>query len=71
VRTLVAGGVRARVLRAADATIATRAFLGALNWTAHWFRPDGPQPPQQVAELVADYAVAGLTNRQSNLKSEI
>ena len=65
VRALVAGGVRAGTLRATDATIATRAFLGALNWTAHWFRPEGPQSPQQVAELVADYAVAGL------LKSDV
>lgn len=73
VRALVAGGVRARTLRATDATIATRAFLGALNWTAHWFRPEGPQSPQQVAQLVADYAVAGLTNLTSaiNLNSEI
>src|SRR5215212_5560030 len=73
VRALVAAGVRGRTLRATDATIATRAFLGALNWTAHWFRPEGPQSPQQVAELVADYAVAGLTNLncEINLKSEI
>src|SRR5205823_1546857 len=56
VRTLVAG----RPGRAIDATVATRAFLGALNWTAHWFRPDGPQSPSHVARLVADYAVAGL-----------
>ena len=72
VRALVAAGVRAGTLHATDATTATRAFLGALNWTAHWFRPEGPQPPQQVAELVADYAVAGLTNLKSairNLKS--
>ncbi|HMJ82684.1 MAG TPA: TetR/AcrR family transcriptional regulator [Vicinamibacterales bacterium] len=57
-------GVRALVAaesgRGAEAAVATRAFLGALNWTAHWFRPDGAQPPQRVAELVADYAVAGL-----------
>src|SRR6266446_10463534 len=33
VRALVAGGVRAGMLRTTDATIATRAFLGALNWT--------------------------------------
>ena len=64
VRALVANGVRAGTLHATDATIATRAFLGALNWTAHWFRPEGPQSPQQVAALVADYAVAGLTNSQ-------
>jgi AcrR family transcriptional regulator len=62
VRALVTAGVRAGSLHAADATIATRAFLGALNWTAHWFRPEGPQSTSQVAERVADYAVAGLAN---------
>src|SRR6202030_1513968 len=61
VRALVANGVRRGALRAADSTVATRAFLGALNWTAHWFRPEGPHDPQHVARLVADYAVAGLT----------
>ena len=71
VRALVAGGVRARVLHATDATIATRAFLGALNWTAHWFRPEGPQSPLHVAEQVAAYAVAGLANPQSNPQSAI
>jgi AcrR family transcriptional regulator len=60
VRALVADGIRRRQLRAADATIATRAFLGALNWTAQWFRPDGALTPQQIADAVADYAVAGL-----------
>src|SRR5213594_4204207 len=63
VRALVADGVRRGRLRAIDATIATRAFLGALNWTAHWFRPEGPQSPQRVAELVADYAIGGLLLR--------
>jgi AcrR family transcriptional regulator len=66
VRALVADGIRRGALRAADATVTTRAFLGALNWTAHWFRPDGAQSPQRVAELVADYAVAGLTARSSS-----
>ena len=65
VRALVAGGVRARHLYATDPTIATRAFLGALNWTAHWFRPEGPKSPRRIAGLVADYAVAGLANPQS------
>lgn len=67
VRALVVNGVRAGTLHATDAAIATRAFLGALNWTAHWFRPEGSKPPQQVAEIVADYAVAGLTSSQSTI----
>src|SRR3954468_5852521 len=62
IRALVADGIRRRALRTTDATVATRAFLGALNWTAHWFRPEGAQPSRQVAGLVADYAVAGLVN---------
>jgi AcrR family transcriptional regulator len=62
VRALVADGIRRRALRPTDATIATRAFLGALTWTAHWFRPEGAQSPQQVAELVAEYAIAGLAH---------
>ena len=62
VRALIAAGVRRGELHATDAVVATRAFLGALNWTAHWYRPDGSDAPEQVARLVADYAVAGLTN---------
>jgi AcrR family transcriptional regulator len=60
VRTLVASGIRTGALRARDATIATRAFLGALNWTAQWFRPQGAQSAEAVAALVADFAVGGL-----------
>jgi AcrR family transcriptional regulator len=70
VRALVAGGIRRGLLRATDATVATRAFLGALNWTAHWFRPEGPQSPHQVADLVAEYAVAGLLNQPSALNRQ-
>ena len=65
VRALVTSGVRSGTLHSSDATITTRSFLGALNWTAHWFRPEGSQSPQQIAGLVADYAVAGLTNLKS------
>ena len=63
VRALVAGGVRRGQLLRLDATIATRAFLGALNWTAQWFRPGGLDPPERVADEVAAYAVAGLEKR--------
>ena len=60
VRALIAAGMRAGALRPTDATIATRAFLGTLNWTAYWFRPDGPHSAQHVADVVAQCAVAGL-----------
>src|SRR5262245_11756359 len=70
VRALVAGGIRQGAVRTTDSTIATRAFLGALNWTPSWFRPDGPHSAAHVADIVADCAVAGIiqspvTSRQS------
>jgi len=59
IRSLVAKGIRQGQLKTPDAALATRAFLGALNWTVHWFRPDGEDTPQQVADVVSAYAVAG------------
>jgi AcrR family transcriptional regulator len=60
IRALVADGVGSGALRRTDPVVATRAFLGALNWTAHWFRPDGPDEATHVAAVVADFAIAGL-----------
>lgn len=70
VRRLVASGIRRGALARTDATIVTRAFLGALNWTAQWFRPDGPAGSEPIATLVADYAVAGLLNTRGNARVE-
>ncbi len=68
VRALVTSGMRHGELRRGDATIVTRAFLGALNWTAHWFRPEGPQSAAEIAGVVADYAVHGLTGAGTRSK---
>jgi AcrR family transcriptional regulator len=66
VRAMIAAGIRRGELREIDPTVATRALLGALNWTAQWFRPEGPQSADRVATLVADYAVGGLTHARLN-----
>ncbi len=60
VRQLVADGVKCGELRECDPAIGTRAFLGTLNWTAHWFRPDGPHSIDVITRELADCAVAGL-----------
>jgi TetR/AcrR family transcriptional regulator, cholesterol catabolism regulator len=55
--------VRAIVARLAprgDAALVTRAMLGAVNWTARWYRPDGPQTPDEIADTLSDYLVKGL-----------
>lgn len=60
VRRIVADGVRSGAFVPCDPKLVTRAILGALNWTARWYRPDGEQPPAAVASAFADYLVRGL-----------
>ena len=60
VRAIVAAGVKSREFARCDASLVTRAMLGAVNWTARWYRPDGPQKPDQIADALSEYLVKGL-----------
>ena len=60
VREIVEQGVRSRAFVPCDPKLVTRALLGALNWTARWYRPGGEQPPGAVADAFSDYLVRGL-----------
>jgi AcrR family transcriptional regulator len=60
VRRIVAAGMRRGAFVRSDPALVTRALLGALNWTARWYRPDGKLPPATVAQQFADYLVRGL-----------
>ena len=60
VREIVERGVRTGAFVPCDPRLVTRALLGALNWTARWYRPGGEQPPATVADAFAAYLVRGL-----------
>lgn len=60
VRAIVAAGVKSREFARCDAALVTRAMLGAVNWTARWYRPDGAQGPDEIADTLSDYLVKGL-----------
>jgi AcrR family transcriptional regulator len=60
IRALVAEGVERGEFAPCDPALVTRAILGAMNWTARWYRPDGPQPVGEVAAALADYLARGL-----------
>ena len=53
-------GIVAEAVPRGDAALITRAMLGAANWTARWYRPDGAQGPEEIAETLSDYLVKGL-----------
>jgi AcrR family transcriptional regulator len=43
-----------------DPKIAVLGILGALNWTAEWYSPDGPVPSEAVGDRLADTVLWGL-----------
>lgn len=60
IRALVAKGVKRGEFAACDAALVTRAMLGAVNWAARWYRPEGAQTVAQIARSLSDYLVRGL-----------
>jgi len=60
VRGIVAAGVKGREFARCDAALVTRAMLGAVNWTARWYRPDGAQGADEIADALSEYLVKGL-----------
>src|SRR5471032_1401328 len=66
VRALIVKGVKRREFVACDAALVARAILGALNWTARWYRPDGLQSVAAIAEGLADYLVRGIADVPKN-----
>jgi hypothetical protein len=59
-RAVVEQGVRRGAFAARDPGLVTRAMLGAVNWTVRWYRTDGPQAPDAVADALSEYLVRGL-----------
>lgn len=61
VRRIVEDGMQRGEFARGDAALVTRAMLGAVNWTARWYRPDGKQSVDEIADGLAAYLVKGLT----------
>lgn len=60
VRQLIANGIRSGEFVPRDPALATRALLGALNWSVRWFNPDGTLTAAEIADGFADYLIRGL-----------
>ena len=60
-RALVAEGMERGEFAATDSALVTRAILGAVNWTARWYRPEGPRSVAEIADSLSDYLVGGLS----------
>jgi AcrR family transcriptional regulator len=61
IRRIIERGIRDRSFRRVDAKVATFAILGALNWVARWYRPEGALDAAAIGSQFADQLVTGLT----------
>ncbi|HEV8241153.1 MAG TPA: TetR/AcrR family transcriptional regulator [Thermoanaerobaculia bacterium] len=59
-REVVRQGASEGLFRRVDPKLAALTMLGALNWTAQWYRPGGGRTARQLGEEMADLLVRGL-----------
>lgn len=59
-RDIVRQGMKAGEFRTVDPKLAVFAILGAINWVARWYSPDGSVHPQDLGRHYADHLLRGL-----------
>jgi TetR/AcrR family transcriptional regulator, cholesterol catabolism regulator len=64
VRQVLEEGMREGIFERGDPKLLAFALFGAVNWIPRWFNPDGAASSQTIADLFADFFIAGLRNRQ-------
>ena len=56
-------GMSAGVFVRRDPKLLTFAIMSAMNWVPLWYKPSGGASPEDIAQMFADYLVAGLLAR--------
>ncbi|MGW8282656.1 MAG: TetR/AcrR family transcriptional regulator, partial [Gemmatimonadota bacterium] len=59
-RRMIDLGIEQGEFRTVDSKLATFAILGAINWIARWYRPEGAIKAEALGEQFADYLLEGL-----------
>ena len=60
VRKIVEEGMSVGTFSAGDPKLLAFALFGAVNWIPRWYNPEGPASSQTIADLFADFFIAGL-----------
>ncbi len=62
-RKIITDGVAAGDFRPVNAKTAVFAILGAINWIARWYRPEGALHAEELGAEFAEHLLGGLTCR--------
>jgi AcrR family transcriptional regulator len=60
-RRIIDRGIKEGEFRRVDSKIAVFAVLGAINWIARWYSPEGSVHAPELGEQFAEHLVGGLT----------
>ncbi|WP_163025786.1 TetR/AcrR family transcriptional regulator [Chachezhania antarctica] len=60
-RGLIDEGIADGSIRAQDPQLAAFLVSGAINWIAHWYRPDGPKSRDEIAEGTVETLTRALS----------
>lgn len=59
-RELIRQGIEEGSITPCDPKMAAFTIAGAVSWIGRWYRPDGPQTPQDIATQFIELLMAGL-----------
>ena len=59
-RNLIQQGIEEGAIVACDPKMAAFAIAGALSWIGRWYRPDGPETPDHIADQFIQLLALGL-----------
>jgi AcrR family transcriptional regulator len=59
-RTIIANGVKSGLFARRDPKLVSFVIFGAINWIPRWYDPSGQATSHEIAQVFADYLVAGL-----------
>ena len=66
-RTIISAGMRSGIFAERDPKLASFVIFGAINWIPRWYDPSGRATSDEIAQVFADYLVAGLEHGGSAL----
>ena len=63
VRGIIVSGIRRGEFRRVNPKVAVFVILGAINWIARWYRPEGARHASELGQQYAEHLVRGMVKR--------
>lgn len=61
---VVQRGIDSGAFRMVNARVAAFSIIGMCNWTAWWFKADGAKSAEEIADMMADFALHALERNE-------